>query len=102
MCRRIGNVRARDDRRSMFVNIIYYISRFQHGKVQILQYREGPRALLGREGGREGNGRGGGRKAGKVSIAQKGEATHVKGDVPCGIRGCCVRIKTESEPRIRV
>lgn len=68
-------VRARDDRRSMFVNIIYYISRFQHGKVQILQYREGPRALLGWEGGKGGRE---GRQE-RVSIAQKGEATHVKG-----------------------
>lgn len=83
MCRRKGNVRARDDRRSMFVNIIYYISRFQHGKVQILQYREGPRALLGREGGREGGRQKGGRQE-RVSIAQKGEATHVKGDVSYG------------------
>lgn len=35
----------------------------------------------GREGGREGKG---GRQQ-RVSIAQKGETTHVKGDVPCGI-----------------
>lgn len=68
----------------MFVNIIYYISRFQHGKVQILQYREGPPALLGWEGGREG-GKGGGWEGSKgFSIAQKGETTHVKG-------GCSLR-----------
>lgn len=50
----------------------------------------------GREGGRGKTGKG-------FSIAQKGEATHVKGG--CSLRdlkGCCVRIKTESEPRIRV
>lgn len=53
----------------------------------------------GREGGREGKG---GRQQ-RVSIAQKGETTHVKGMFLAGyLGGCCVRIKTESEPRIRV
>lgn len=36
---------------SKFVNIIYCISRFQHGKVQILQYRARELSSGGREGG---------------------------------------------------
>lgn len=38
-----------------FVNIIYCISRFQHGKVQILQYRARELSSGGREGGKEGS-----------------------------------------------
>lgn len=55
----------------------------------------------GREGGRE-EGKKAGRQDG-IFIAQKkrrGDAR--KGDVSCGIQECCVRMKTESEPRIRV
>lgn len=52
-------------------------------------------------GGREG-GKGG--KAGKGFFdCTEGRDAHKRVDVPCGIRGgCCVRIKTESESRIRV
>lgn len=71
---------TRDDRRSKFVNIIYCISRFQHGKVQILQYRAHELSSGGRgrkKGRQEGHGIFGG------MVAQEGEATHVKGTCFC-------------------
>lgn len=43
----------KENQKSKFVNIIYCISRFQHGKVQILQYRARELSSGGREGGRE-------------------------------------------------
>ena len=57
----------KENQESKFVNIIYCISRFQHGKVQILQYRARELSSGGREGGREGGG----------YDSQEGETTHV-------------------------
>lgn len=71
---------TRDDRRSKFVNIIYCISRFQHGKVQILQYRAHELSSGGR-GRKKGRQEGHGIFEGMV--AQEGEATHVKGTCFC-------------------
>lgn len=51
-------------------------------------------------GGREGGRKGGKAAKGFDCIEGRGDAR--KRDVPCGIWGCCVRIKIESEPRIRV
>lgn len=97
---------TRDDRRSKFVNIIYCISRFQHGKVQILQYRAHELSSGGR-GRKKGRQEGHGIFWGMV--AQEGEATHVKGTcfccfflLFCGLRGCCVRKNRERNARIRV
>lgn len=96
---------TRDDRRSKFVNIIYCISRFQHGKVQILQYRAHELSSGGRgrkKGRQEGHGIFGG------MVAQEGEATHVKGTCFCFFfcffagYGDAAFEKTESETRVYV
>lgn len=96
---------TRDDRRSKFVNIIYCISRFQHGKVQILQYRAHELSSGGRgrkKGRQEGHGIFGG------MVVQEGEATHVKGTCFCFFfcffagYGDAAFEKTESETRVYV
>lgn len=52
--------------------------------------------------GRREGGRKAGRQDGIFRFAQKRRGDVRKEDISCGIQGCCVWMKTESEPRIRV